>query len=218
MLRRLARSLALVAAVAIVVPAATWADTGPGINPVDDYTMVANFSFRERGTTWSGIASVEDERISGQRSVSFSFSASGASMTCDAGTPGDPSDDYTGTEYIEFFSTSATIKKLEIPTSLANGSFSTLLTGSRVTLDACSGEIVRSKTEHHSFKLALTAMGVPETSVDVFIVDNGDGTQTEVTQRFASVAATGKAELDGNRVQLGDASLMHTELIPRPLP
>lgn len=216
-IRRFARSLALVAAIALVAPASALADTVPGTNPVDVYLISAGFSFTDGGTDWSGIAQIEEERISGQRFVSFFFSGSGASRACDAGTPGDPSDDYVGTQRIEFFSTRSTIKELRVANSLAKGEFDVALIGRRVTLDACSGEIVRSKTERHMFELQLRATGTPETSTDVFIVDNGDGTVTEVTQRFTFVAATGRARLDGDPVSVSEASLQHVELIPRQL-
>jgi hypothetical protein len=216
MLGRLARCLALLALVAVVVPGSALADTSPGTVHVDVYAISAAISFERDGATWSGYASVEDERISGYRVVSASFAAPGQSRTCDNGTP-DPLDDYTGTSTTEFFSTRATTNKLLISDSLAAGTVVSMLTGTRVTTDACSGEIIKSRTEHHSFAMRVTATGIPESGEDIFIVDNGDGTHTEVTDRHSSVAALGTAAIDGNVFPVSDATLSHGEQIPREL-
>jgi hypothetical protein len=217
MVRNLVRGVIIVIAAALAIPGTVAADTVPGVEPVDVYLVSAPFSFRERGLTWSGIAQLEDERVSGRQNVSFFFSADGTSHQCDAGTPEDPADDYTSQAYIEFFATDAVVKRVSVPTALASGSFFALLSGTRVTLDACTGEIVRSKSERHSFKVDVTADGLPETSEDVSVVDNGDGTCTQVTQRAAFVSADGVAELDGNTVTVSGANLQHVTLTPQPI-
>lgn len=211
------RGAVIAFAIVLTIPGVAAAETTPGIQPIDDFLLSAPFSFRERGLTWSGIAQLEEERVSGVQNVSFFFSADGASHQCDAGTPDDPTDDYTNQEHIEFFATEAVVKRVSLPTTLAGGSFFVLLSGSRVTLAACTGEIVRSKSERHSFKVDVTADGTPETSEDITIVDNGDGTCTEVTQTTAFVWAHGVAELDGNAVTVSDANLSHVTLTPQPV-
>jgi hypothetical protein len=217
MLGRFARCLALLAVVAVVVPTTALADTEPGTNPVNSYQLGADFSFVDGGTTWSGNVTVEVERISGARYVSFYFAGSGATRQCDGGTPDDPTDDVTVSDYVEFFSTRAVVKEFVIADSLSAAKFDASLVGTRVTLHACTGETVRSRTERHAVVVKLVASGAPESGQDIFIVNNEDGTQTEVTQRYSSVSASGKVEIDGNRVEMSNGVLSHTELIPRQL-
>jgi hypothetical protein len=153
--------------------------------------------------------------LSGHRSVSFYFSASGLSKLCDAGTPGDPNDDYAGSQYIEFFSTGASIN-LATASDLSSGGFDVALTGREVTLDACTGEVIRSRAGKHRFKVDVSATGTPEAGSDVFVVDNGDGTFSRVTQTYAFVAAAGTARIDGKPASVDDASLQHVALTVEP--
>ena len=216
MARRLARTLIAASLLALAAPVGVFADTEPGTTPVDDYVASASFSFTAEGRTWSGIAQVEDERLSGHRNVSFFFDGSGLSKVCDGGTPGNPSDDYTGTQLIEFFSTSASIKSLAVASDLSSGEFDVALTGREVTLDACTGELIRSRAGKHRFKVDLVARGTPKTGSDVFIVDNGDGTFSRVTQDFAFVTAAGSARIDGAPASVDDANLQHVVLSVEP--
>ena len=216
MARRLARTLTAASLLAFAAPGGALADTVPGTTSIDDYVASASFSFTADGRTWSGLAQVEDERLSGHRNVSFFFDGSGLSKVCDGGTPGDPSDDYTGTQLIEFFSTSASIKSLAVASDLSSGEFDVALTGREVTLDACTGELIRSRAGKHRFKVDLVATGTPETGSDVFIVDNGDGTFSRVTQDFAFVTAAGSARIDGAPASVDDANLQHVVLSVEP--
>jgi hypothetical protein len=84
---RMLRIVAVTGVLALVVPASAMADTGGGTTPVDDYLVSAGFTFSDHGVSYAGNASVEDERISGQRNGSFGFEGSGTSQLCDAGTP-----------------------------------------------------------------------------------------------------------------------------------
>jgi hypothetical protein len=201
------RIVAVMAVLTLIVPASAMADTG-GTTPVDDYLIDAGFTFTDHGVLYVGSASVEDERISGQRNGSFGFEGSGKSQLCDAGTPGDPSDDYTGTQIIDYSASAVTVKAYHVDSALASGSFELATTGRRITTDACTGVIIRSKSEHHRFKLQLVASGAVVTTEDIV---------GPMTERFSIVDATGTGLLDRTGVQLTGGSLQHMEIFVSPV-
>ena len=201
------RIVAVTAVLTLIVPASAMADTG-GTTPVDDYLIDAGFTFTDHGVLYVGSASVEDERISGQRNGSFGFEGSGTSQLCDAGTPGDPSDDYTGTQIIDYSASAVTVKAYQVDSALASGSFELATSGRRITTDACTGVIIRSKSEHHRFKLQLVASGAVVTTEDIV---------GPMTERFSIVDATGTGLLDRTGVQLTGGSLQHMEIFVSPV-
>ena len=202
------RIVAVTAVLALVVPSSAMADTGGGTTPVDDYLVSAGFTFTDHGISYAGNASVEDERISGQRNGGFGFEGSGTSQLCDAGTPSDPSDDYTGTQIIDYSASAVTVKAFQVDSALASGSFELATSGRRITTDACSGAIIRSKSEHHRFKLQLVASGAVTTTEDIV---------GPMTERFSMVDATGTGLLDRTGVQLTGGSLQHMEIFVSPV-
>ena len=201
------RIVAVTAVLTLIVPASAMADTG-GTTPVDDYLIDAGFTFTDHGVLYVGSASVEDERISGQRNGSFGFEGSGKSQLCDAGTPADPSDDYTGTQIIDYSASAVTVKAYQVDSALASGSFELATSGRRITTDACTGVIIRSKSEHHRFKLQLVASGAVVTTEDIV---------GPMTERFSIVDATGTGLLDRTGVQLTGGSLQHMEIFVSPV-
>jgi hypothetical protein len=202
------RIVAVTAVLALIVPGSAMADTGGGTTPVDDYLVGAGFTFSDHGVLYVGSASVEDERISGQRNGAFGFEGSGTSQLCDAGTPGDPSDDYTGTQIIDYSSSAVKVTAYQVDSALASGSFELATTGRRITIDACTGEIIRSKRERHRFKLQLVASGAVVTTEDIV---------GPMTERFSIVDATGTGLLDRTGVQLTGSSLQHMEIFVSPV-
>ena len=208
MLGRLARVLVAASLIGLVAPLSALANTQPAPIPLDDYVVSANFSFQSGGTTWSGIAQIEDERISGVRSASFFFDGSGSSKSCDAGTPSDPSDDYVGTQLIEFFSTSTSIKSLTLANDLSSGGFDVALTGREVTTDACTGEIIRSRADKHRFKIDLAGVTFPVSQTATYLVTTPEGT-FRVTKTVTLVGATGTATIDNQPATVDYAVFQH---------
>jgi hypothetical protein len=214
--RRLMVSLVAAGLLVAVASTPVAADTGP-VEPADVWLSSADFSFTDRGIAYAGIAQIEEDRLHGTTSVSFFFSGSGASRLCDAGTSEDPSDDYEGTESIEFFATHSTVLFYQIEADLSEATAAFAMAGQRIRTDACSGEIRFRRSERHVFGYHLIAVAPPDVSEDIFVVDNGDGTFSEVTERFSIAAAGGLAVLDRESVTVSGGSLQHLEVIVEPV-
>jgi hypothetical protein len=215
---RFARFAASAIILTLIIPSAALADTTPGPTPYDVYLITTGFTFSERGIQYSGIAQIEEERLSGYRSASLFFSGNGKSELCDGGTPADPSDDYVGFQQLSYSLDSATVTSLQVDASLASGSFEMATKGRFTTTNACTGEIIRSRPERHRFTLQLVAAGAVDTSETTTIVSNGDGSFSQVTDRFSFVNATGTGAIDRASVTLSESSLQHAELIVVPVP
>ncbi len=194
-------------AAALVGPVA--ADTEPAPIPLNVYLAGTGFSFTAGGLEYSGIGQLEEERITHQTFVSFFFSANGAEKPCGTETPDDPDDDYVGTEYIEFYAAKSKIETWTIRKDLGRAQLSISVKGPRSVFDACTGELVRTRTEKHtfSFDLRATEPGAPETDVQVVTTDDGT---FEITSTFEYRPAAGTVKLDGRRVQQSDGAMDHT--------
>ena len=214
--RRLIVSLVAAGLLVAVVSTTVAADTGP-TEPADVWLSSANFAFTDRGVAYTGIAQIEEDRLHGTTSVSFFFSGTGASRLCDAGTPEDPSDDYEGTESIEFFATRSTIFFYTIDAELSGATAAFASAGQRIRTDACTGEIDLRRSERHIFGYRLDASAPPDVSEDVFIVDNGDGTSSEVTERVSIAPASGHAILDRDPVTVSEGALQHVQVTVQPI-
>lgn len=214
MIRRFVTLLAACGLMAIGPVATVSADTVGGPEPLDVYVVGTGFSFTDRaGTSWSGIAQIEDNRLSGERFVSFFFSGAGAQKACDAGTPSDPSDDYVGTEYIEFFATNSRILRYEVASDLSSARVSLAMRGTRVHLDACTGEERSRRGEVHAFAFSLQAGGSPDVSTETFCspLDDTGSDGVEVNQVFSYVDASGPVALDGRSVTQTWGNIQHVE-------
>lgn len=214
MVRRFVTLLAACGLMAIGPVASVSADTVGGATPLDVYVVGTGFSFTDRaGTPWSGIAQVEDNRLSGERFVSFFFSGPGAQKACDGGTPNDPSDDYVGTEYIEFFATNSRILRYTVASDLSSARVSLAMRGTRIRLDACTGEERSRRGEAHAFAFELQAVGSPDVSTEISCVplDETGTDGVEVNQVFSYVEASGSATLDGRSVTQTWGNLQHVE-------
>jgi len=204
-MRRLSAGLGTAVLLLTLFAPTAAADTVTG--PADLVAMTAGYSFVDRGQTWSGFVVIEDDRLHGIRTASIYFAGSGASRLCDAETPDDPSDDYVGTEYIEFDPTTTRITDFSVRPDLTAGKVSLSLNGVRQRFDACLGVLVDARKEHHTFTMALKADGAQEVGSDAVVIDNGDGTTSPGTQRFWFQPAAGKGTLDGAAATVTDASI-----------
>lgn len=200
---RLAAVAALLATLMVAGP--VHADTPPGPDLYDVYVVGTAFTFRADGIDWSGIGQIEEERLSGTQNVSFFFAGQGALQTCDAGTPDDPSDDFENATSYEFFATSWRSKRFEVRTDLKNSTLSVDLTGQRVTIAPCTGELVASVTERHAFEFDIKATGPGRTEIR---------TAGGLTDFFQIRPGQADARVDHKAVATTDASLQHASLLP----
>jgi hypothetical protein len=198
---------------------AALADTGGPPQPADIVTIGTHFSFTDRrGAEFSGIAQIEEDRLAGTKSVSFFFAGDGDSETCDAGTPEDPSDDYVGTEYIEFFATRSSILVYRVRADLTGAVAAFAVAGQRVRTDACTGEIESRRAERHLFEFRLQATAPPSVEESTSVVDNGDGTCSAVTETVSITTASASASLDARSVSTADASIQRYQATVEPAP
>jgi hypothetical protein len=169
----------------------------------------ASFSFVDGGQTWNGIGQIEDDRLHGVKLASFFFRGSGPEKVCDGGTPDDPSDDYTGNDYIEFDPTSTRLTDSSVRPDLAAAKFSMTVNGLRYDFDACTGELIDAKHEHHTFEMALRSTSDLQTESNSILIDNGDGTFSPGTETFSFRTAAGKASVDGISASVSEALIQH---------
>ena len=201
--------IALSGAAVLLAALATPAMADTATQPANLYAIGGGFSFVERGQTLSGFASFQDDRLHGVQNVSFYFAGSGADRLCDAGTPDDPTDDYTGTEFFEFDPTTTRIVDASIRPDLSAAKLSISMSGVRNRFDACTGVIVEAKHEHHTFTMALKSTSALDTSTDAVLIDNGDGTFSPGTQTYSFRTAAGKGSVDSSPASLTDALIEH---------
>jgi hypothetical protein len=176
---------------------------------VNTYVYGASFSFVDRGQTWTGIGQIEDDRLHGVELASFFFSGSGPEKVCDAGTPDDPSDDYAGNDFIEFDPTSTRLTDSSVRSDLGAAKFSMAVNGLRYRFDACTGELIEARHEHHTFSMALTGTTDLQTESNSIVIDNGDGTFSAGTETFSFRTAAGKASVDSIRASVSKGWIQH---------
>lgn len=212
MIRRFVTLLAIGALAALPISIVSADTTGGPPVPIDVAVVGTGFSFVDRtGATFYGYAQVEDNRLLGLKTTSVTIQGAGALRMCNAGTPRDPSDDYTTNDYVEFYAVSSRIARYQFAPDLSAAAVSLALRGTRVVLHGCTGRLVSERQESHTFRFALNAIGEPSTSVDVFCRSLEDGTTNavDVTETFSYVDAAGPAYLDGRRVTQEYGSLQH---------
>jgi hypothetical protein len=205
------RSLMLAASTAVLLlaSAAPSALADTAAQTANTFVYGASFSFVDHGQTWSGIGQIEDDRLHGVQFASFFFRGSGADKVCDAGTPEDPTDDYTGNDYIEFDPTSTRLTDSSVRSDLAAAKFAMTVIGLRYRFDACTGELIEARHEHHSFAMALKATAEIQTESNSILIDNGDGTFSPGTETFSFRTAGGKASVDSISASVSDGLIQH---------
>jgi hypothetical protein len=205
------RSALVAASTAVLLLAsaapAVLADTASPVTNAYEYG--ASFSFVDHGQTWEGIGQIEEDRLHGVTLASFFFRGNGADKVCDGGTPDDPTDDYTGNDYIEFDPTSTRLTDSSVRSDLAAAKFSMTVNGLRYRFDACTGELINAKHEHHSFEMSLKSTSDLQTELSTILLDNGDGTYSPASQTFNFRTAGGKASVDGTSASLSEGLIQH---------
>jgi len=205
-MRLLVRASVAACLMASVLVAPVSAAGGPPINSFDATTA---FSFTDRGVEWSGYVRLADDRLNGiQRAVAF-FARLGPERVCEAGTP----DEYVSNDSIEFFGEKLVIDA-KVRDDLTLATFEILAIGHKTTYDACTGEIVSSRNERHSFDGKLTGTGEITTEVDDVDVLLPDGTVVPGTRTFDQRAADAKLKVDRIAAVVTDASINHNVTVP----
>ena len=173
------------------------------------YVVGGGFSFIDHGQTWTGNAQVEDDRLYGTQHASFYYAGSGDQKLCDAGTPNDPSDDYVGTDYLEFDPTSISIVAFSVRSDLTAGKFSLVMTGVLNRFDGCIGGIISARRERHTFDITMKSTSVLQSETDSVLIDNGDGTTSPGTSTYSYRTATGKASVGSIDATVSDPLIQH---------
>lgn len=210
-MRRPVIAASLVALLSIVTSPTAFADTAT--QPADVYVVGGGFSFVDHGHAWSGWAQIEDDRLHHARTASFYFARSGSERSCDAGTPGDPSDDYVTLDYLEFSPTSTTIVDYAVRTDLSAGKFELRMAGKLLTFDGCTGEITAERRERHAFEMSLKGTSDLVSETNPVIIDNGDGTYGRGIETYLFRTAAGKASVDRAAASINDAMIQHVVII-----
>jgi hypothetical protein len=177
--------------------------------PQNAYIAGGAFSFIDRGVEWSGFLQIVDDRLNGRRFESLYFARLGAERICDAGTP----DEYVSNDYIEFFGQTFTAD-IHVRDDLSSVSFEIRATGQKVTADGCTGEIVSSRVERHTFDGKLTGTGEIATETNDAEVELPDGQIVPGRQTVSSRAASGKLQVDRVGAVMTDAFIRHTVTMP----
>lgn len=196
------------AACLLVLPFASPASAAVG-PPVNVFIAGGAYSFIDQGEEWSGYIQIVDDRLNGRLFESVYFARLGAERVCDAGTP----NEYVSNDYIEFFGEKYAAD-VNIREDLSSASFEIRTTGQRVTLDACTGEIVSSRVERHTFDGKLTGTGEIFTETYSVDVEMPDGQIVPGTSTSSYRAADGKLEVDRIAAVMTDTAIQHAVTMP----
>jgi len=194
---------------AVFAPAAS-ADTVSGL--ADAVVAGGGYSFVDRGVPYSGIVQIEENRLTGTAVGSVFFAGEGTERTCYAGT----SDEFTRRDTIEWFAQTFQVRSVAIRNDLAAGKFEWRATGPRVTVDACTGEITSSRTERHTFAVALKGVGDVSSETNSVLVLLDDGQIVPGTETYSARAATGKVSVDTLDAVMTDALLQRVLVVSNP--
>jgi hypothetical protein len=194
---------------AVFAPTAS-ADT---ITDLTDVVVAgAGFTFDDRGVTYSGIVQIEENRLTGTTAGSVFFRADGTERTCYVGTP----DEYMARDTIEWFAESFDVRSVAIRDDLAAGKFEYRARGPRLTIDACTGEIASSRTERHTFAVAMKGIGEATSETNSDLVRLEDGQIVPGTDTYSARAATGKVSIGSISGVMTDALLQRVLVIANP--
>lgn len=179
--------------------------------PANAYLGGGAFSFVDRGVEWSGSVRITDDRLNGRQLVSVFFARLGAERICDPGTP----DEYVSNDFIEFFGQKYTAD-VNFRDDLSSVSFEIRATGLKVTSDGCTGEVISSRIEKHTFDGKLTGTGEITTETSDADVELSDGTIVPGTQTVSSRSADGKLQVDRLPAVVTDGSIAHVVTTANP--
>jgi len=195
------RILALVALAALLVPAMPAA--AADVSNDSGVALVAQAAWGVSDETGAGdwglvAAAVQD----GQRRL-FLYEQAAVAATCDAGTPGDPSDDYPGLSGT--FRLADGPADVDIATTLKAGSASAILDINSGVIDACAGLVFTAVEEDVEVSLELATTGERDRWTDRFFERlPGEFNFLQILRSF-SYRATGTLVIGGevSSVQLG---------------
>jgi hypothetical protein len=206
-LRRLAVAIVAASLLGVVLASPIAADTGPNRDRFEFDRVQAAFDFSEGGRDFTGQVLIDRDSETGASIASFFFS-SGPIVTCDNGTPDDPSDDFEGQDLIDFTANEEPPTTLLIESHLSAASASATAIGDRIHLEACTGAET-SSTETVEWQLEMHATGPADRTTQVDRFPNDDGTMTIQSVKIAQRPAAGSITIDGMTLDLRDASLQH---------
>ena len=202
LVRAVIAAFSLVCLLAMPVSAAV----GP---PVNAFVAGGAFSFIDRAGEWSGFIQIVDDRLHMRQLGSVYFARLGPEQVCDAGTP----DEYVSNDYIEFSGEKLTTD-VKIRDDLSLASFEIGALGHRVTVDACTGEVVSTRYERHTFDGKLTGTGEITTETAEVEVLLPDGQLVPGTQTVSYRAADGKLQVDRIGAVMTDTTIQHAVTVP----
>lgn len=190
----------------VFAPAAA-ADTGPNRAVTEFDRVTAEFAFTEAGRDFVGQILIDRQTASGAAITSFWF-YSGVIVTCDNGTPDDPSDDFEAQDLIDFTASETSPTTLSIDDKLRSASATGVGTGRRIHLEACT-DVQTSTPETIAWALDLTGSGPVAHTTDVQKFPNDDGTVTTQTIKTAQRPASGSIEFGGMTLEADPAAITH---------
>lgn len=207
-LRAIAAAILLIVA---VVPQSASAETGPARSEVEFDRVNVDFSFTEGGRDFTGQLLIQRDTTTGASTTSFFF-FSGVIVTCDNGTPDDPTDDFERQDLIDFTSNEVSPSSLLIDDKLRFVTASGVGTGERIHLEACT-DVQTSTTETVPWSVELTGSGSVAHFTQVERFPNEDGTVTMQTIKIADRPATGSIDVGEISLTTDSASITHTLIV-----
>jgi hypothetical protein len=214
LIRRLAASVIATAMLVIWTNGPVSAASGSGLE--DFSQMYSTFSYVDPlGRQSSGIWFFEIDNLTGAQYASVFIRSIGGQVICDAGTPDDPTDDFSATERFGWDMDTVLSETVSISSPIdevsATGHTEVVIDGTRHRIDACSGEFVDPQPERHAFELDLVSSSAPmrSTSSQTFVTE--DGTRVVYVQRAIVRSAVGSARIDDSLVTVADGQLSHLD-------
>ena len=205
-MRRLVSSVLAAALIATLAASPIAADT-PDRQRNEFDRVQASFDFTEGGRDFTGQVLIDRDTATGASVASFFF-YSGVIVTCDNGTPSDPSDDFERQDLIDFTATEAQPSTLSIGQNLSSAAASATASGNRIHLEACTdGQTSSPDTVAWQLNLQATGPAARTTQVDRF--PNDDGTVSTQTVKISARPAAGSITIDGTSLTVHDASISH---------
>jgi hypothetical protein len=187
------------------------ADTGPSRSEFEFDRVTAEFAFSEGGRDFVGSLLIDRTTSTGAAITSFFF-FSGVIVTCDNGTPDDPSDDFEAQDLIDFTANETSPATLSIDDKFRSAIATGVGTGQRIHLEACT-DARTSTTESISWALDLAGIGSTTHTTDVEKFPNDDGTVTMQTIKTAQRSASGSVDVGAMTLVADPAALTHFSIL-----
>jgi hypothetical protein len=204
--RRLASSILATALIATLAASPIAADT-PDRQRNEFDRVQASFEFTDGGRDFTGQILIDRDTATGASIASFFF-YSGVIVTCDNGTPDDPTDDFERQDLIDFTASEAQPATFSIGQNLSSATASATARGNRVHLEACT-DVQTSSPDTVAWQLSMQATGPAVRTSQVDRFPNDDGTVSTQSVKVSVRPAAGSITIDGTSLTVHDASISH---------